>query len=199
VPDDPTVVLIDLGGVLFQFDHARRLKALARVLGLPLDRADALLWRSGFSADCDAGRYHDAAAVRAQVRSITGYAGTDDDLDAAWTDAFRPDRAVLDLLTAHGPGLRLGAFTNNGPLEEEVLLRRYPEAFELLQDRFFCHRLVANKPDPAVYRQVTELLDMPVTAIRFVDDSADNVHAAARWGWHAVRYRGLPDLAGVLH
>jgi putative hydrolase of the HAD superfamily len=193
-----TVLLVDLGGVLFTFDHPRRLQALGECLGLPPERVDELLWKSGFSAECDAGRYPDAAAVRAQVREITGYAGTDEDLDAAWCSAFQPDRHVLDLLTARRAGLRYGVFTNNGPLEEAALTRLYPGAFEIFADRFFCHRLTANKPDPAVYRQVTGLLRADPGDIAFVDDSQDNVDAASRCGWTAVRYRRLPDLADLL-
>ena len=72
--DHPAVLLVDLGGVLFSFDHGHRLNALGECLGLAPGRVDELLWQSGFSADCDAGRYRDAAAVRAQIRRITGYA-----------------------------------------------------------------------------------------------------------------------------
>ena len=193
------VLLVDLGGVLFTFDHPHRLRELGHCLGLSPERADELLWQSGFSADCDAGRYPDAAAVRAQVREITGYTGTDMGLDAAWCSAFHPDRQVIGLLSARREqGWRYGVFTNNGPLEEEVLTRLYPAAFEMFTDRFFCHRLVANKPDPAVYEQVTELLATSPGDIRFVDDGTDNVDAASRCGWTAVRYRRLSDLEDLL-
>lgn len=200
IADEASVLLLDVGGVLFTFDHLRRLAALADVLGLSPDLVDTLLWRSGFSADCDAGRYPDASTVRAQVRRITGYTGTDADLDEAWCSAFRPDDRVLDLFDATpvADGLRLGVFTNNGPLEEEILLRRYPEAFESLPARFFCYRLVANKPDPAVFRQVAASLAVPSTAIWFVDDSADNVSAALECGWHAIHYRDPADVAYLL-
>jgi glucose-1-phosphatase len=69
-------------GVLFSFDHEHRLNVLGKCLGLPPGRVDELLWQSGFSADCDAGRCRDAAAIRAQIRRITGYAGSDERLDA---------------------------------------------------------------------------------------------------------------------
>ena len=192
------VLLVDLGGVLFTFDHPHRLRVLGERLELPPERVDELLWKSGFSADCDAGRYPDAAAVRAQVREITGYTGTDEDLDAAWCSAFHPDHQVLSLLTERRGNLRYGVFTNNGPLEEEALTRQYPGAFGIFADRFFCHRLAANKPDPAVYRQVTNLLQTSPDAISFVDDSASNVDTANRCGWTAVQYRRLADLADLL-
>jgi hypothetical protein len=61
--DHAQVLLVDLGGVLFSFDHEYRLTVLGECLGLPPGRVDELLWQSGFSADCDAGRYRDAAAI----------------------------------------------------------------------------------------------------------------------------------------
>ena len=194
--DDQGVLLIDLGGVLFEFDHQHRLEVLGSCLGLAPDEADALLWRSGFSADCDAGRYPSAAAVRAEIRCRTGYTGSDEDLDAAWCSAFRPDQEVVSMLAGHR-GQR-GVFTNNGPLEEEVLTRLYPEVFEPFAHVLFCYRLAANKPDPTVYDQVAGMLAMPPRLISFADDSADNVAAARRCGWNATHYRSAADLAALL-
>jgi hypothetical protein len=187
------VLLIDVGGVLFGFDHEHRLNVLGECLGLPPGGVDELLWQSGFSTGCDAGRYRDAAAVCAQISRITGYAGSDERLDAAWCGAFRPDPDVIELLTRHRGGRR-GVFTNNGPLEEEVLTRLYPEAFGLFEHLFFCWRLTANKPEPAVYRQVTDLLAVPPGRISFADDSAGNAETALACGWNAVHYHSVSDL-----
>jgi glucose-1-phosphatase len=62
------VLLVDLGGVLFSFDHEHRLTVLGECLGLPPGQVDELLWQSGFSAGCDAGRYRNAAALAAIAR-----------------------------------------------------------------------------------------------------------------------------------
>jgi HAD superfamily hydrolase (TIGR01509 family) len=191
------VLLVDLGGVLFTFDHGHRLNTLGDCFGLPPRRVDELLWQSGFSASCDAGRYDGAAAVRAQIRRLTGYAGSDEDLDAAWCSAFRPDPEVIGLLARHPAG-KQGVFTNNGPLEEEVLTRLYPDAFELFDHVFFCWRLTANKPEPAVYRQIADLLAVPPGQISFADDSTDNVEAAERCGWNAVHYHTAADLDALI-
>ena len=88
-------------------------------------------------------------------------------------------------------------FTNNGPLEEEVLTRLYPEVFGPFEHLFFCWRLTASKPDPAVYRQVTDLLGVAPGQISFADDSAGNVETARACGWNAVRYRSPGDLGAL--
>jgi hypothetical protein len=88
--DRTQVLLVDLGGVLFGFDHGHSLDVLGECLGMPPGRVDELLWQSGFSAARDTGRYRDAAAIRAQVRRITGYADADEHLDAAWCAVRAP-------------------------------------------------------------------------------------------------------------
>jgi putative hydrolase of the HAD superfamily len=90
-----------------------------------------------------------------------------------------------------------GVFTNNGPLEEEVLTRLYPEVFALFDRLFFCHRMSANKPDPAVYEEVSAELSVSPAQIRFADDGEDNVEAARRAGWTAVAYRTIEDLSAL--
>jgi hypothetical protein len=62
--DRTPVLLVDLGGVLFSFDHERRLNVLGECLGMSPGRVDELLWQSGFSAGCDAGRYRDGPFER---------------------------------------------------------------------------------------------------------------------------------------
>ncbi|MBV9090299.1 MAG: HAD-IA family hydrolase [Mycobacteriaceae bacterium] len=190
------MLLVDLGGVLFDFDHEHRLGQLGRLFGASPAQVESALWDSGVSGDADAGKYPTAADVRAEVRRITGYAGSDDDLDQAWCSAFRPATEVVELV-AQAPVVR-AVFTNNGPLEEEVLTRVYPHEFDAFNRLFFCHRLVANKPDPRVYRQVTQLLGVRPARIRFVDDGEDNVDAARRAGWTARVYRDINDLRALI-
>src|SRR5215471_15971005 len=103
-------LVVDLGGVLFHFDHARRLARMAEVFSLPPERLDELLWKSGFSAACDAGEYADATEVRERIRDRTGFTGSDEELDAAWCSAFRPDLRVREALGRHRGSLSL--FTN---------------------------------------------------------------------------------------
>ncbi|MFR9725823.1 HAD family hydrolase [Streptomyces sp. MS19] len=194
----PRHLVVDLGGVLFPFDHARRLRHLAALLSLPEERVHALLWTSGFSAACDSGAYADAAAVRARVRALTGWTGEDAALDTAWCAAFRPDPRVLAALERHRGTRTLTLFTNNGPLEEEALTRLHPAPFEGFGQLLFSHRLGHRKPDPAAYDAVLARLGARPGDVLLVDDSAANVEAARRQGWGAVLHRG-PETIEAIH
>ncbi len=189
------VLLVDLGGVLFDFDDEHRVDRLGELFGHSAQQVKEALWDSGFSADADAGIYPTAAEVRAQVRTIMGYTGSDEDLDVAWCSAFKPAEDVVALVGQIA--VPRGVFTNNGPLEEEVLTRLYPEVFALFDRLFFCHRMSANKPNPAVYEEVSAELSVPPAQIRFADDGEDNVEAARRAGWTAVAYRTIEDLSAL--
>jgi HAD superfamily hydrolase (TIGR01509 family) len=191
-------LVVDLGGVLFHFDHSHRLDLLSRASGLPPDQIHALLWESGFSADCDEGRYGSAAEVRAHIRAAVGLAGSDDELDEVWCSAYRPDETVLETLDRRREGIALAVFTNNGPLEEEVLTGRYPAAFAASERLFFSHRLGCRKPDPAAFSAVAAHLGAEGGDILFVDDSPRNVAAARASGWRAVTFDSPEDLARAL-
>lgn len=187
-------LVVDLGRVLFHFDHAHRLEQLARVCGLRAAQIDALLWGSGFSADCDQGRYASAAQVRAHIRTTVGFGGTDDELDGAWCSAYLPNPAVLDVVLRHRAGMACAVFTNNGPLEEEALTRRHPDFFARFDQVFFSHRLGHRKPDPAAFAAVAARLGAVGHDIVFIDDSQANVAAARMAGWRAIPFRGPTDL-----
>ncbi len=187
-------LVVDLGGVVCHFDHARRLDLLARASALDPAQVHALLWLSGFSADCDQGRYDGATPVRSRIRTILGFAGSDDDIDEAWCAAFVPNPAVIDLLDRYRGDRPLALFTNNGPLEEQALTRLYPEVFARFDHLFFSYRLRRRKPDPAAFTAVAGQLGASSEEIVFVDDSPVNLAAAAAAGWRCVPYHDVAQL-----
>jgi FMN phosphatase YigB (HAD superfamily) len=189
-------LVVDLGGVVCHFDHARRLERLARACALDTEQIHAVLWLSGFSADCDRGRYGSAALVRDRIRAVLGFAGSDDDLDDAWCGAFLPDQSVIDVLDRHRGDRVLALFTNNGPLEEQALTLRYPDVFARFDHLFFSHRLRHRKPEPAAFTAVARHLGASGEEIIFIDDSTANVAAARAAGWRCFQYH---DVAQVRH
>lgn len=186
-------LVVDLGGVLFRFDHRHRLDRLAAATGLPPDRVHTLLWESGFSAACDQGLYGTAAVVRDHIRAAMAAAGSDlacsdDELDELWCSAYQPDGTVVAALGQRPGATTLALLTNNGPLEEEVLTRHHPAAFAVFDRVFFSHRLGRRKPDPAAFTAVAALLGAEGPDIMLIDDSPTNVAAARAATWHATVY-----------
>ncbi len=192
-----SILILDLSGVLLEFDPGARLAALSQASGLTPADIQARVFESGLSPGWDRGARDSAAGVRADLRSAIGFAGSDQALDDAWSLAFRPMPEAVALLP-QTPDPTLVAFSNNGPLEEEILTARHPEAFRGFGARWMTHRLGATKPDPRAYRELELRLGVEPGEITFLDDSPANVEAAAAAGWQAELCRSTQDLARVL-
>lgn len=61
---------------------------------------------------------------------------------------------------------------------------------DIMHDYFLSHRMGRVKPDQAIYRDVIEQLDVPVSEIVFFDDNIRNVEAARKIGIDARHVAG---------
>jgi glucose-1-phosphatase len=192
------VLVLDLGGVVFRYDHEARLRKLSDLCGVPEDELDAMFWKSDFVDDCDAGRLGDVEDVRRAIRSRLDWQGPDDALDEAWCSALTPDPTVVALLASRPrPGPRLAGLTNNGPLEEHTYQRLHPE-LNFFETVLYSHRLRATKPSRQAYETATSLLRVTPEEVLFIDDNPENVEGAKRFGWQAEVFESADTVAGVL-
>lgn len=194
----PSLLVMDLGGVTCRWLPDRRLTALAHLAGLPPSTIDQQVFESGFDDAGERGRF-DLDEFTAQLASTLGLTPSEEvreALRAAWAQAFEPDARVLHLIrSARCPS---ALFTNNGPLLEAGLdedLREVGGAFDHL---LFSWRLGVTKPDAAAFERATERLDVDPAGVLFVDDSSDNVAAAAAHGWRTHHYTNSLDLQAAL-
>jgi HAD superfamily hydrolase (TIGR01509 family) len=185
------VVVLDLGGVVCRFVPDRRLRALAELTRQRASDIQAAVWASGLDRRAESGELdHDEAY--AAVLGRLGDGLSPGDLRAAWAAAFEPDEDVLALVRSLDRPVAL--FSNNGPITEDCLRRELVaigDAFDLV---LLSWRLGATKPDPDAFVEATSQIGVPAQAVLYVDDSLDNVRAAARRGWVAHPYRGVARL-----
>lgn len=192
---EPNVLVLDLAGVVFRFEHPHRLQVIAEASGLSPEEVHERFWGSGFSARCDAGDFT-LAEARAYLREHLPWEGSDEDLDSLWCSAYWPDDDVVAIVASSG--LALAGFTNSGPIEDEWMRAHYPDIFALLGTTWFAHTLHVNKPAPAAYEAVAEGLSRSAAQIAFIDDSQKNVDGAHAVGWQADLYTGPESLKDSL-
>ena len=179
-------------------DHARRLDLLARACALGPEQIHALLWRSGFSADCDRGRHGSAAQVRTRIRAILGFAGSDDDIDDAWCGAFGPDPAVIDVLDRHRGDRVLALFTNNGPLEEQALTPPTPRCLRPVRPPVLQLPSPLPQAGPGRLRRGGRLARGGRRGDR-LHRRQPGERGRGRWrGWHCFQYRDAAQLRRAL-
>ncbi|GAA3508217.1 putative hydrolase of the HAD superfamily [Streptosporangium album] len=95
--------------------------------------------------------------------------------------------AGLDMLREFTGRHRL-ALLSNAPEPLATAIDDAPWA-EPFDHRFYSCRLALAKPDAAIFEKVLHRLGADPGEVTFVDDRADNVHAAAALGINAVLYR----------
>lgn len=185
------VVVLDLGGVVCRYVPDRRLRALSRLTGTRPGEVHAALWASGLDARAEAGDLdHDEAYDAVLERMGPGVSGNQ--LREAWSTAFEPVLDVLELVGALDRPTVL--FTNNGPIFEDCLANELDAVGSAFDTVLLSWRLGATKPGREAFARATSRIGVAPSSVLFVDDSRDNIRAAAHQGWIAHPYRGLARL-----
>lgn len=190
------LLLLDVDGVLVQYQRAQRVLHLAQALDVMPETVQAALYDSGLEAAHDNGTL-DGPAYLAQLGELLS---TTVDV-TAWTAARRaashPQAAVLQRLQALQ--LPMAVLTNNGALMQQALPPLLPELFPALQDRVFCSAdFGLRKPAPEVFLRTLEVLGVAPARTLFVDDLFANVRGARAAGLHAETVRDGRGLGKVL-
>ncbi|MGE0545297.1 MAG: HAD family hydrolase [Dehalococcoidia bacterium] len=187
-------ILFDLGNVVCRFVPERRLDLLAVHSGLSPEEVHTRIWTSGFSRDCDLGRYT-AAEMFAEAARRLGLTIDYVDFRAAWTSAFEPDHAVLELVDAAADRYRTALLTDNPLLLDEALPILLPDVARRFDPRLFSAALGVCKPDIEIFRRALARLGEPAANVLFVDDTPAAVDGAREAGIEAVLFIDAPSLA----
>ncbi|MBD8636219.1 HAD-IA family hydrolase [Stenotrophomonas sp. CFBP 13725] len=179
------VLLLDVDGVLLDYDGARRIRHLAEALRVPALRVSHALQEGGLDAAYDSG---DVDTVGYLQRLSTAL---DAEVDApTWVAArvvaSRPCDAVIQRVLALPPTLRIGLLTNNGPMMTEVLAQLLPTLCVRARGHILCSAMLGGrKPDPAVYLRALDWVKAAPRRTLFIDDLFRNVRGARLAGLHA--------------
>ncbi len=190
------LVLFDLNGVLYRYDRAARIDALA---GCGADTLKAAVWTSGFEDSGDAGTL-DAAGYLRGFGAAINYHLSEADWVATLRTAIAPIPSTLALLPRIKPRVACAVLTNNNLLVRKHFSTLYPEvATHVGTQAFVSAEFGARKPDPDVYRACLTRLSMAPEAALFIDDSEANVAGARSAGLSGHHSVSPGDLKAELH
>jgi HAD superfamily hydrolase (TIGR01509 family) len=193
------LLLFDLNGVLYQYDRAARIDALAAVSGISANAIKTAIWDTGFEDSGDAGALGAAGYLHGFAAAI-GYDLSEADWVAALRVAIAPIPSTLALLPQIRPAVAYAVLTNNNLLVQKHFSTLYPEVGARVGNRAFVSaEFGARKPDPAVYRACLARLGVEPEAALFIDDSEANVAGARAAGLAGHHSAGPHDLEAELH
>ncbi|MBO0753100.1 MAG: HAD family phosphatase [Bradyrhizobiaceae bacterium] len=204
--DTVDVVLLDLGGVVFDIDFRRALahwaaaaSCDAAVLGTRLSHDDAGL-------RYETGRLSDTAFFE-NLRVSLGINLPDEALLDGWNAIFAGEMPGIAGVLAKAAGRwPLYAFSNTNPAHQAYFSRRFAAVLGHFRRVFVSSDIGLRKPDADAFRFVVNAIGVPAPRILFFDDILANVEGARACGIRAVHVTGhttVPEtlvcLEGDLH
>jgi len=188
------VLLFDLGGVIVDFTGPVELAQWVDLPAAEIKRrwVEDPSVRTFESGGCDADTFA-ASFVAAWDLPLTPDAFLE--VFAGWARALLPGAA--DVLAELRPHYRLACLSNSNP----VHWRRKFSVLgigQLFDVQLASHELGLVKPDPAIYVQAVQRLDVEPGRIAFFDDLPANIAAARAAGMVAEQVEGVASLRAAL-
>lgn len=152
-------------------------------------------------ADYETGRLGRAEFL-ALVCELVGYAGSEEEFVAAWSEIFSENPPMTALVAELSRDYPLYLLSNIGDIHAEYLPRTFP-VFRHFAGAVFSYRVRCAKPDPAIFELAARQFGIEPARTVFIDDLSPNVAAARTLGFRAIQYdvndhaRLLAELAAL--
>ncbi|MCU0964269.1 MAG: HAD family phosphatase [Burkholderiaceae bacterium] len=196
-------VVFDFAGVLFHWQPQHLVRRT-----LPQHATDEASARRlvddifqgyrGDWAEFDRGRIEVPALVR-RIAARTGLPHGDVQavVDAVPAELQPMPATVALLRRLHAQGRRLH-FLSNMPAPYAEHLEREHDFLRCFESGVISARVQQIKPEPGIFDTAERLFGAEPAQLVFIDDMADNVHAARRAGWNALHFVDAADCEAQL-
>jgi putative hydrolase of the HAD superfamily len=194
-----THVIFDIGGVLIDFDFERLARELSARTGQDADRL-VPLFAQDVVHEVETGRTGPEEFFRRTMSpALPGL--TYEGWVSAWMDNYsvnEPGWALLE--DARDRGRTVSLLSNLAPYNQVAIERKWPHFFQTPHHNFYSYELGFHKPDPDIYRAVSERLGVEPEHCFFLDDVEENVASARRVGFQGLRFENdrIPHIRETL-
>jgi putative hydrolase of the HAD superfamily len=118
---------------------------------------------------------------------------TYDEFCVAWSDMFREDREVIDMIL-RAPVRHRIVLSNTNAIHWGWIESRYATVLAPFDRCLTSHECGVEKPDPAIYRMAMQITGLPPAMHLFIDDLVENVEGARAVGMDAVLHTDAASL-----
>ena len=196
--DSVRAIVFDLGKVVFDFSFDSAVNSWAEAAGIDVAEVrKRYVWDGTFE------RYERGEIGLNEVhRNFVGQINREipfESFEKAWLDMFRNEiPGIREILGRLSPRFRLVALSNTNADHARIWRRLYPEPLACFEKIFASNEIGTRKPEPRAFEIVMEYLGLDTGEVLFVDDYAENVDAAERFGLRALLFRDSAQLEGEL-
>lgn len=190
-------VIFDMDNVLYDYDHPRRLKALAELSGNTPEDIDRIVFQGPEEQAAEARTPDNAADYLAQYQRLLGY-------DISWDrwieirrDMMEEWPVMLDYVRTIKTKYDIALLTNNGMMLGENLYEIAPALKPLFEDKGHASaEFGTRKPDPEIYRIICAKYGYEPHEALFIDDRIENVEGALEAGLNGCHFTSEEAFAG---
>lgn len=191
-------IIFDLGNVIVAYTPLAHTRSFTADDG-EAERLCRLIFESPAWRECDLGQLTRQAAIERLCREHPEDAGLirriTHDCENRYLEASPDNMALVRKLRAAGFGVYYLSNINDPAIE--VLTRRY-DLFSLFMGGIASNLVHLAKPDPRIYRILLDTYGLVAAESLFIDDMPENVVAAQRLGFHAIRLDKIHRLYDAL-
>ena len=186
-------VIFDFGKVIADFDInpiLERLSAICNIQSEELGRR--------FQEDSSLARDFESGAISSdqflgEVSRLCGHEFCEEEFIPIFTGIFTPIRPTCDLIRKLKGRYRLGLLSNTNPLHFQYGIQT-SEVFPLFDAVTMSFQVKALKPDPRLFEDSLEKLDLVAEECVFIDDISAFAEAANGCLLHGIHYHGHQEL-----
>ena len=187
MPMKKPIFIFDLGNVLVNFSEKELITIIAEESGLPYEE----IWDNRIDDDLiavETGKLSPKEYFEKSVRRKIPH-WKYDDLIQLWIDVFflNPDGRGL-FLNLKKKGYDVYILSNLAEFNKIAVERKFPGFFKESTENIFSYKLGFHKPDPRIYRTVTERVRVRPEDCVFFDDAYKNVEGARQAGWMGIHF-----------
>lgn len=189
--------LFDLGNVLVSFDNNLKLRRLSEVLLIPVAKVGELLHAERWQDQYECGLIDTNTFMRRLLAACREPPPMPVVVEA-FSDIFEPIAGMPEILsTLRSQGLRLGMVSNTNEAHAQHIWNKFglEQYFDQL---ILSYQVKQMKPAGAYYAKAAEIIGVVPSEAFFVDDLADNIAGARKFGFHGVLFEGVAALRRTL-
>jgi glucose-1-phosphatase len=183
-------IVTDLGQVLLRFDTAPCWEKILAACEHPEARAQ--FHEVYLAAGLGCGRTP-AEEFFARAAAAMRMRMTYDEFCVAWSDMFREDQEVIDLILKAPVQHRI-VLSNTNAIHWDWIQKRYRATLAPFDRCLASHECGVEKPDPEIYRIAMQHTGLPAAAHLFIDDLIENIEGARAVGMDAVLHTDAASL-----
>ncbi len=176
-------VLLDIGGVLLDFDHMKSCRQLAPVCGLAPEEVYKQLFASGLETDFDLGM--DSSLFYAEVLARLNISPDKlpfEHFSTVWGAIFAEKPEVTEIVQGLQGSTRLFVLSNTNTIHYSYIEENFAFFQKSFEAQFLSFRLGLRKPDPAIFSSVIDTTGLAPASILYFDDMEEHVEAAKELG-----------------